>query len=73
MKRQPKKSKRGGKRPGAGRKPTGVVVLHCYPQAGTLDLLRQEAKAAGCSVGQVIDRKFIDRAFRKAHAKIFSE
>jgi len=49
------KSKRGGKRPGAGRKHTGVAALHCYPQAETVQRIRERAQLSGRTIGQVID------------------
>lgn len=57
-----KKSKRGGKRPGAGHptKAEGVkrVYLHAMVHPQTLEKIDKETKEKNLSRGEVIDRKF---------------
>jgi hypothetical protein len=45
----------GGRRLGAGRKPTGIVPLMIYPKKQTATILRRMAKSQKRTLGQLVD------------------
>lgn len=47
--------KRGGARPGAGRKKLDTVPLLVRPRRATADILRARARAERKTLGQIID------------------
>lgn len=64
-----KKSKRGGKRPGAGRplKTPGVyrVNINARVHPDTLQIMDDERGKSGLSRGELLDQIFIDKKLKK--------